>query len=322
MRGIIAAMEPDWMWVVGGCIALIWGSDLAVGAAIRLASSLGVSRWLIGVTLASVGTSLPEIGTNVTAALASRGGTDASGLAVGNVVGSCLSQITLFLGLTALLATLPLPKVARRRDLPFLLLAAVAMAAACWDLQVEASEAAALVGGYGLYLVIAVLSERRQQSEGAADRPRFRLSDLVAGLGGLVIVILGGDAVVGGGMAVAESAGLSKTTIGLLVGLGTGLPELAIAIRGVAHGAASLSLGNLIGSNITDPLLTLGTGALVHPLTVSPRVMWFDLPVWIGASMCAVLYLRNENRLDRLEGTILLLIFAAYASIRTLWAVG
>ena len=132
----------------------------------------------------------------------------------------------------------------------------------------------------------------------------------------MVIVVVSAQWVVEGGVALAEVLGLGRTTIGLLVGLGTGLPELAIALRAVLAGAGSLSLGNLVGSNITDPLLTLGSGALIHPLAVQAEVLVFDLPAWLIATIVAVIFLRTRRRLTRLEGFLLMGLFAIYVALR------
>ncbi len=318
--------------LVAGVVGLVVGSELAVSAAERLARWLGVSRWLVGVTIASIGTSLPEISTNVAAAWTTRLGTDASELAVGNVVGSCLSQITLLLGITALLSPMWVPRRARQRDLPSLFAALGLMWLAALDGRVDGWEAALLVTAYAVYLGWCIVSSRPGEGEGedvpadpkVEDGPsRFTLGRAAMGIVGMIVVVVSADAVVRGGVSLAEAWGLGRTTIGLLVGLGTGLPELAIAVRAVVAGASSLSLGNLIGSNITDPLLTLGSGALIHPLSVRPEVLQFDLPVWLVSTLVAWLFLWSGKRLTRIEGAVLVLLFVGYAYARvTLSAAG
>ena len=299
-----------------GLVGLIVGSELAVSAATRLARWLGVSSWVVGLTIASIGTSLPEISTNIAAAWSTRAGVDASELAVGNVVGSCLSQITLLLGFTAILSPLVLPRGGARRDMGAAIVALLLMGWMSWDGVVDWNDALILIGAYGVYLVIAVLTADRPPP--AKERPRFGLWQALKGVIGLGIVVVGADAVVTGGVSLAEALGLGRTTIGLMVGLGTGLPELAIAVRAVLAGSGSLSLGNLIGSNITDPLLTLGSGALIHPLTVRHEVLIFDLPIWLGCTLLALLFLVTGRRLTRFEGLLLVLVFFAYVLARAM----
>ena len=308
-------MTTPVLLVLGGLVGLVVGSELTVSAAQRLAKRLGVSGWLIGLTLASVGTSLPEISTNVAAAWSTRGGVDASELAVGNVVGSCVSQITLLLGFTALLSPLALPKYAGRRDLTSAVIALLAMGYACFDGVVTFTEALGLIGAYVLYVGVCLFTEPRH-TEDPKKRPTFGILQVLVGIFGMVLVVLAAHWVVSGGVELAEALGLDRTTIGMMVGLGTGLPELAIALRAVFAGAGSLSLGNLIGSNITDPLLTLGTGAAVHPLTVQPEVLVFDLPAWLLLTLVAIVFLRTGRTLTRLEGLLLMLLFIGYAAIR------
>lgn len=313
-------MLTSMLMVFGGLVGLLVGSELAVSAATRLAKALGVSKWVVGLTIASIGTSVPEISTNVAAALSTRMGTDASELAVGNVVGSCLSQITLLLGVTAVLSPLVLPKYAGRRDLASAAIALVLMWAVAFDGVVDATDAALLAGTYAVYLVVLLLTAERDDEPG--ERPRFGLFHFVKGVLGLGIVVYSADAVVTGGVHLAELLGLGRTTIGLMVGLGTGLPELAIALRAVFANAGSLSLGNLIGSNITDPLLTLASGAAIHPLAVRREVLDFDLPVWAGATLVAIFFLRTGRRLSRCEGALLVLFFVTYVLVRAVIATG
>lgn len=307
-------MMTSLLMVLAGLVGLLVGSELAVAAAIRLAEALGVSKWLVGLTIASIGTSVPEISTNVAAAWTTRLGTDASELAVGNVVGSCISQITLLLGFTALMSPLVLPKGAGRRDLTGAVVALMLMGAVSMDGLVDAWDSAILISAYALYVVVLVMTAERPEAN--EDRPRFGLWHFLLGSVGLAIVVVSADAVVSGGVALADMWGLGRTTIGLMVGLGTGLPELAIALRGLLSGASSLSLGNLIGSNITDPLLTLGTGAAIHPLAVNPEVVDFDLPFWLVSTILAVFALRSGRRLTRVEGALLMLVFVAYVAAR------
>ena len=297
-----------------GLVGLVVGSDIGVAAAHRLARRLGVSPLIIGLTLASVGTSLPEIATNVAAAISGAGGVDASGLAVGNIIGSNLSQITLLIGITALISPLQVPRGALRRDGRAAVAAMVAMFIVCLDGRVAALEGWLLIGAYAAYvgwLLIGAprvpVEEREPHVEGTS------LKDTLHALGGIAVVAVSADVLVGAGVTLAEGWGVDPSLVGLFVGLGTGIPELVVALRASMQGVGELGLGNLLGSNITDPLLSFGLGAVVHPIAVPDIALRFDFPWWMVATIAALLLMRNQRQLDRREAVVLLLMFGLFS---------
>jgi cation:H+ antiporter len=121
---------------------------------------------------------------------------------------------------------------------------------------------------------------------------------------------------VGQAQVIAEAAGLPKDLVGLLVGVGTGLPELVVSMKAARSGDSGLALGNLIGSNITDPLLSFGLGAAVVPVTVVGPVLWLDFPFWGLSTVVALAFLATKGRLDRWEGGVLVAMFAVWTAIR------
>ena len=308
---------------LGGAILLV-GADAAVEAAQGIARRFGVPALVIGLTLTSVGTSLPEIATNLAAAASSGGGTDASGIAVGNIVGSNLSQITLLMGITGLVAGLKVPRAVLTRDGPVALAALLAMLVACIDGRVTQTEGAVLAGLYGLYTVGLLLWVRRSAArdgtgdpteDPSAETPRLAGEALRLAVG-LTAVVGGAALLVGQAQILAEAAGLPKDLVGLLVGVGTGLPELVVSVKAARSGDSGLAIGNLIGSNITDPLLSFGVGAAVTPVTVAGPVLWLDFPFWGVATGVALGFLATKGRLDRWEGGVLVGLFAVWTALR------
>ena len=296
-----------------GLAGLLAGSELALRGATGVARRLGVSAWVVGLTLTSVGTSLPEIATNVAAALSSRGGVDASGVAVGNVVGSNLSQITLLMGLVALFTPLAVPKDALRRDGPMLLVALGLFWAAALDGSVTPLEGLALVAVYVGYLAWVARSsggeETAREASGSLAKP------VLWTLVGLAIVVGAANLLVTQVLVFTEALGVSAMVGGLLVGLGTGLPELVVSLRAVKR-SSGLSLGNLIGSNITDPLLSLGAGAAIYPVAVDRTTLWLDLPWWAACTVVALFMMREHRDVSRSEAGSLLVLFALYLWVR------
>ena len=297
-----------------GVAGVLVGSDVSIAAAIRLARRFGVPPLLIGLTLTSIGTSLPEIATNVAAGMSSRAGADASGLMVGNIIGSCLSQVTLLLGLVGLTATLPRPK-SFLRDGVMMMLAAGLMLAVCFDGVARPIEGVVLMAVYFAYLVVLIRGTPREDAK--EEEGGNLLRDLAAVFGGLMVVVFCADLVIDQAIALAQALGTPDVVIGLILGLGTGIPELTVAIQAARKGSTDLGLGNLIGSNITDPLLSFSAGVVIHEVTVTRDILTFDFPVWIGVSALALWFIHTHERLSRTESGLLVTLFFGYLGVRT-----
>lgn len=306
----------DVLWLLGGLGGLIAGSELIVRVAKNIAARLGVSALVIGLTVTSIGTSIPELVTNVTVGVnALVGDIDASGVAVGNILGSCLAQITLLLGMAGLARGLAAPT--RSREGVALVGAIGAVALVGMDGVVGRAEGFMLISCYAVYLALVAYQEK-----GSVDAPvevtRGPAADVAFGIGGLGILVVSAQIVVTSAISVATTYGMDETTVGVLVGVATCLPELSVAMISVWHGEEGHALGNLLGSNITDPLLSFGAGAAVHPVNVVPSALAVDYLFWCASTAVALLLLRTRSRLDREESAVLLIIFGLYLSIRLL----
>ncbi len=307
-------------WIFLGVVGLWLGSDLTVDSAKKIASKLGVSDLIIGLTIASIGTSLPEIFTNVMAGVSTSQGVDASGIAVGNIIGSNLGQITIILGITGLIATLKLSKRSLRRDGLMMFLALFLMYFMALDGFVTPWEGMTLVLIYLLYLIYLVNQEQivtkiKRQKE---EKIKLALPGLKC-FGGIIIIIYAADLVVSHGVSLAQQLSITDYLIGIFVGLGTSLPELSVSIKAISKKAGQLSLGNLIGSNITDPLLSFGLGASIVGVKVSPEVLGFDFIFWIFATAIALLLLFNHLNLNKKESSILILLYIMFLYFRTMF---
>lgn len=294
----------------------LWlGAEAASRFASALAVKLGLSTLIIGLTLVSVASSLPEIFVNVAAAWK---GDD--NVAAGNVVGSCFVQIAFVLGLCAIIAReLKIERHELARDGTMVVAANVAMLAVILDGRISIIEGVTLVIAYAAYMAW-LISTVMQQTTGAQSAPA-RTNDpdtsvtesgwfyAVATFGSVFLVWAMADVLVAIGKSAGEAAGLSDGLIGLWVGVGTTFPELVISVAAILRGASGLSLGNLLGSNVTDPLLSLGIGVIAGSGLLVTGFITVATLVWLAATLLAIGALAVFGQLRRSSGIALI---AAY----------
>ena len=257
-----------------GLALLLYGANTVVTEAGQLALFYGVSTFFVGVTVISIGTSIPEMTTSLYAAYYGAGD-----LVVGNIVGSEVAQITLALGVVALIA----PVTAKRSNVVVygggMLLAMIIMVLTLEDGRVVRSEGVLMMLAYVIFVHDLYSNEGGEEiaEEVIADlEPPRRTVPWI--LVGLVLVVGGGQLLVTNGVALARTAGVGEYLVGLLTGLGTTLPEIVVAGLAARRGDTGTSVGSLLGSNITDPVFSLGIGALVADVVVT------DLPTVMGSA--------------------------------------
>jgi len=306
------------IFVIVGIIGLWFGSDLVVSSAKDIAERMGISHLIVGLTIASIGTSLPEIFTNVMAGISTLHGVDASGIAVGNIIGSDLGQITVILGIVGMFATLHITQRSLRRDGVMMFVAMFLMFIVSFTGgYVSRVEGLALVVIYIFYLGILLRQERLlEKFNSQGDGKGSLILEILKCFMGIAIVIYAADLVVNNGILLAIKIGLSSSLIGIFVGLGTSIPELSVSIKAITRNAGYLSLGNLIGSNITDPLLSFGLGASIAGVVVDKNVIQFDFVYWMVATLIVLLLLFNHMNLNRKESSVLILMYLLFIYLR------
>ena len=301
--------------VGAGLVLLIAGGEFLVRGASALALRLGVSPLLIGLTVVGFGTSTPELVTSVQAALIG-----SSGIAVGNIVGSNIANILLILGVAALIMPIPCGREAVLRDGTIVLGVALAFAAVAAGGAYGRPAGLAAMVLLVLYLALVVHRERRSQTAGgeeeaaSAPMPWPAVAALV--LGGLATVILGGRLLVDGSVDLARLLGVSETLIGLtVVAVGTSLPELVTSVIAALRRQPELALGNILGSNIYNVLFIGGVTAAIEPgVAIPDRLIAFDAPVMLAASLALIVVAATGWRISRLEGLALLAGYGAYTA--------
>jgi cation:H+ antiporter len=302
-------------------LAGLWGGTLlTVRGAVEVSERHGLSQGFIGLTILAIGTDLPELLVSVSGSLQQLRGIESSGVIVGNAIGSAMAQGTLVLGVAGLFGTMGIAPRMIRRDGLTLLLAIALTTILFWDGDVGRLQGAALLIAYLIYFVSLVQAEHGHGEE-KTHRDARGLSPMFALFVGLVTVILAAHVVVTEGVELADSWGISQTLVGvLLIALGTSLPELALSVGAMRQGHASLSAGNIIGSNIFDLLVPVGLAAVIHPLVVDATTTTFDLPAVALATAALLVFMTRRRGLQRGEAISLIGLYAAYAVLRLLVA--
>ncbi len=305
--------------VLAGFVALTWGADRFVVGAAATARSLGVPTLVIGLTVVGFGTSAPEILVSAMAAL--QGNTS---LAIGNALGSNITNIALVLGATALIAPLAVHSSVLRREFPVLMAIMLFTLALLTDGRLDRHDGVLLLAGLAVMLYWMVnlgLRARRNdpiRSEYAAEIPEAMPLGraLLWLLLGLVVLLLSARLLVWGAVEVATVLGVSDLVIGLtVVAIGTSLPELAASVVSALRDEHDIAIGNIIGSNMYNLLAVLGLPALIHPAAFPPEVLMRDYPVMIVLTLglfAAAYGFRGQGRITRGEGGLLLAAFVGY----------
>lgn len=312
-----------------GVLLLYVGGEILVRSVVRLASSLGVSQLVLGLTVVAFGTSSPEIAVVIGAGLDGQ-----SAIAMGNVLGSNIANIGLILAVSALFGTVVAKGSFFSRDLPFMLVISVALLPVAWGIGLGPATAILLLATMAAYMVVLFRDERASVPDeilfggvendhapaGPADarevpvraNAETKLRDAFGLVASIGILMLGADILVDAAVELALGFGVSERIIGLtLVAFGTSLPELASCLVAAARRQGDIVLGNVIGSNIFNTLLVLPVGLLVQPVVVS-RGDLVDIVVMAVFAVALFVLVRRHSRLTVLNGVVLLIGYFVY----------
>lgn len=299
-----------YLMLAGGLLGLFLGGDWLVRGASQIAARFNVPPLIIGLTIVGFGTSTPELLVSLQAAF-----DGLPGIAVGNVVGSNTANILLILGMAGIIAPHIADFMKMRRDLFWMLSAALIMPIIIASGYIGRIEGAALVTGLIIYLGLSFRAMRNDPTEALPSDVNLRHA---AGftLAGLVAVMLGANFLVESATVIARQLGVSEAMIGLsIVAIGTSLPELATTVAAAIKGEREIALGNIIGSNIFNILAILGITGLVTPIPVDPRFMSFDVPVMIGATLLTLSLIYVRGGISRIAGFGMIAAYIGYIAL-------
>ncbi|KKH92359.1 sodium:proton exchanger [Methanosarcina sp. 1.H.T.1A.1] len=327
-----------------GLVFLVKGSDYFVKAASTIAKKLGVSEFVIGLTLVAVGTSIPELASSIVASIQ-----QASGIVIGNVVGSNIVNIGLIVGLAAFLSPMKTEVEMLKRDGYIMLFSAVLFFVFALN-----GELSIIESGIFVLLYIAYVFFLFEEGEIYGGKPYFKEflkyfvkfkyinsamqkingtnhnknSDSGNGNGRIeggfgkdiftlvlscAAIVIGAKYFVEESIFFAELLGVPDTIIGTtLVAVGTSLPELVVTVSAARKGYGSIALGNIIGSNITNVFLILGLSGLLYPIAVAEISLFFTTPVMIVISLILLVFISTGWEIKRWEGVAMMAFYAAF----------
>jgi cation:H+ antiporter len=317
-------MPTSILLILVGVVLLVLGGEILLRGAVGLATLLRVTPAVIGLTVVAAGTSFPELAVSATASV--RGSPD---MAVGNVVGSNIFNVTAILGLTAVIRVLQISGLTIKLEYPILLIVTALSVLVCRDGQVDFVEGLTFLMVYAGVMGFSVVLGRRVNITESAEfrseveelapkvppRPRLAIS-LALVIVGLLLLLGGAQVTVHGATAVALQLGMTERVVGLtVVAAGTGLPEVVASVVSAARGRGDVAIGNVIGSNLFNILVVLGGAALFGPVPVAPLTAARDLWWMLGVTILLFPIMASGFRVRRWEGWVLLGVYMTYVML-------
>ena len=309
-------------WFLAGLGALVVGAEVMVRGSARAASRLGISPIVVGLTVVSIGTSMPELAVGVIAASEGSGA-----LAVGNIAGTNVVNMLFVLGLSALILPLAIEMRTLRFELPVMAGAAILLWVLAANGVLSRIDGLILVIGAIAYTFAVILASRRERQEAVAefaecvppDATRTSghrtVLDIGMMLAGIAVVVLGAEWLVDAAVGMAREFGVSDALIGLtVVAIGTSAPELVTTVVSTLCGERDIAVGNLLGSSIYNILLILGVTCLVpaHGLELTPALVRIDIPIMVGVTLACIPIFISGRRVGRFEGGAMVGAYVAY----------
>lgn len=305
-----------------GFVLLIKGADYLVDGASNIAKKFHIPEIIIGLTVISIGTSMPELFVSITSALDGH-----ADMAIGNVIGSNIANLFLILGLSAVIKSIPFKKETRLIEIPLCFIISVVFFIICFMGQdVSRPDAAILISIFIAFIIYTIVMARKGEEFDKEDndeetkkveenKGKFStLKDILAVILGIVALKFGGDFVVDNAVKVATILGLSEKIISVtILAIGTSLPELVTSVSAAAKGKSDIAIGNILGSNIFNMLLIIGTSAAIKPIVYNMSYNK-DLIILLAGTLVLALFpvIPPKNKMSRMNGIVYVLMYLGY----------
>ena len=288
-----------------GSLLLYFGAEWIIKGGVSISNKFGISKLVIGLTVVAFGTSLPELLVSLIAVFE-----NSPSLAIGNVVGSNIANVGLVLGISALIFPISINYAPIRRDLFIYLCSCALFILFVFDGRISRFEGGFLFIGLLFYLVVCIKNPTDDQSDGENKLEFSMFKSAVYVLAGIFALSFGANFFVDGAIYLARFFGISEVVIGMsVVALGTSLPELATSAMAAFKKQSSISVGNIVGSNIFNILSILGITALFRPIDSPTNILNFEMPYMIAYGFVLILIAKLPQPVHRLSSGFLLLSY-------------
>jgi cation:H+ antiporter len=305
------------LFFIAGLFILIFSSNWLIQGSVKLSNIFKLTPLFVGMVIIAFGTSCPEAGLGIMAAIRNQ-----KDLALGNIIGSNIANIGLVLGLCSLFKPLKVNKSIFKRELPIMLFSVVLFYVLSRDLLLDWTDGLIFIFCFIVFCFISYRTAKKSFDHKEIEA--FKLKKVVKNLNsrfavfGVIIlslagVVLGADLMVKGGVSLARVFGISPWIIGITVfAIGTSLPELVTSLTASFKKVSSISVGNVVGSNIFNILFVLGIVSLIRPISLEVSTLGFELPVLLGFSFFLFIIMRIGYKITRWEGLVLFLGYLGF----------
>ena len=297
--------------MIAGIALVLWGADRLTDGAVAIAERMHISQMVIGLTIVAMGTSMPEFFVSFMSALK-----DTPDMAVGNVVGSNIFNTLLIVGCAALVTPIMILPATVKKDIPFAMVASVALLLMCLDGNISRIDAVVLLGLFVVFMYITLkgAKENEQSMQQMSAKGGKPFMSVVWIFVGLVCLVFGSNLFVEAATVIARQLGVSDAVIGLtIIAGGTSFPELATSVVSARKGQSGIAIGNVLGSNVFNILLILGITGVMSPMTLQ-GITTVDLTMLVVSMVMLWLFSFTKYTLARWEGALLTIVFIGYMS--------
>ena len=302
--------------IIIGFVLLIVGADLLVDGASGIAKKFHIPEIIIGLTIVSIGTSMPELFVSITSALEGH-----SDMAIGNVIGSNLSNLLLILGLSTMIKPVIFQKETRLYEIPMCLASTLILMIFCnTNAKISRGESAVLLVLFCMFIAYTIFMAKKESQKNIVEidvkeeKKNSTLKDIVFIILGIVGLKIGGDLAVDNAVVVANYFNLSEKLISLtILAIGTSLPELVTSVTAAVKGNSDIAIGNIIGSNIFNILLIIGVSSMIHPITYNLSYN-FDISILVMSTIILAIFpfIPPKDKMSRANGVIYFLMYLMY----------
>lgn len=309
----------EYILLVVGFVLLIKGADFFVDGASSIAKKLKVSSLIIGLTVVSLGTSMPEAAVSISASLSGN-----NAISLGNVIGSNIFNFLMVVGISSLILPVATDSDILKRDMPINIGITVVLLVMLLDGTLSRLDAVIILLLFAAYMFILIRSALKNRTDDTEKIQRVLpwSTSIIFVVAGIAAIIGGGQLVVNSAKTIAVNLGMGETLVGLtVVAIGTSLPELVTSIVAAKKGDSGIAMGNVVGSNIFNILLILGMTGTIKPMTADAE-FFIDTGILIAVSLMMLLFAFTKRETNRLEGAFCVLVYIAYTAYIIMRAFG